>query len=190
MSQAMCPSCGKSKASRRVLDEYRYRESGLDNVVLIGGAVETTCRECSETHIYVPKEGQLLQVIAIALLMKPGHLSGPEMRFLRGAADLTQEDLAERLHVRRASVADRERKAQPRVRAGDEILFRMVIAQAFTEYIGESDNDHLAPQHHHLLRAFSESLLAHVERLWDKAAPRRIRMKRKATTWEPEKVAV
>src|SRR6266487_2548097 len=94
MSRLICPECGKPNASARELTKSHYRESGLDNVWLYGGVTESKCANCGKSSIRIWKEAQLLQVIAKGLLMEPRPLAGPEWRFIRRAAGMSQAQLA------------------------------------------------------------------------------------------------
>ena len=87
--KVMCPNCGRTAAASRELSKYHYKESGLNNVWLSGGVTETKCAECGETFIRIWKEPQLLQLIAMDLLMEPS-LAPPAMilRSLSPTADL------------------------------------------------------------------------------------------------------
>src|SRR5262245_46274185 len=106
----ICPSCGSAKVAVRHPATYRYREAGLDGVTLLGGVTEIECAACRNTYVHVEKEQQLLQVIALVLLVKPGHLTGRELRYLRTEMELSQADLAKALGVRRETIAERESK--------------------------------------------------------------------------------
>src|SRR6266545_2952024 len=90
VNAAICPSCGTPGARVRVLPTYRYRESGIANLWLRGGVTETVCARCKAKHISIEKESQLLQVISVGLLMAARPLTGHEMRFLRGACQMSQ----------------------------------------------------------------------------------------------------
>jgi transcriptional regulator with XRE-family HTH domain len=137
MKKVICPSCGRSDASVRDVPEYLYVESGLEGVRLKGGVTETTCRACGESSLRIEKEWQLLQLIAIGLLAKPGSLTGPEMKFLRGACQLTQDQLAERLLCRRPTISERESKEEPNLSPGDELWLRARMLGAFRHHLAQ-----------------------------------------------------
>jgi hypothetical protein len=144
MSPVTCPNCGKQTASAKELPKYRYRESGLDSVWLTGGVTETVCRSCGNTFIRVWKEPQLLQVIALSLLMAPKSLAGPEWRFLRRACGLTQAQLASLLkYPRRETVAEREAKPNPRLSFPEEVGLRWVLVSSFQRYLAKPGNSSL-----------------------------------------------
>ncbi len=154
--KVVCPNCGRKAAVSRELAEYRYNESGLKNVRLKGGVTETTCSECGETYVRVEKEPQLLQVIALGLLMKPGYLTGPEMKFLRAACEMTQAELAAELRHRRETVSERESKLNPKLTMAEEVLFRLVFLRSFHAYLSREGKNHLTDAHREQLSDFSQ----------------------------------
>lgn len=156
MSLAICPSCGKESASAKELPKYHYRESGLDTVWLTGGVTETSCRSCGETFVRVWKEPQLLQVIALGLLMGSKSLTGPEWRFLRRACGLTQAQLASLLkYPRRETIAEREAKPNPRLSFPEEVGLRWVLVGSFQRYLAKPGNSSLEASQLERLWSFS-----------------------------------
>ena len=160
MSVVTCPGCGCPGANSEPLDRHRYRESGLD-VWLHGGVTRTACPKCGETFVRIEREGQLLQVIAVGLLTKPAALTGPEMRFLRRACELTQRELARRQRIRRETVAERENRKTPTMRLPDRVFFRLIMLHAFQEYLAEGA-DLLADSHKAALTSFANSFVDRV----------------------------
>lgn len=140
MNVVICPGCGRPGAKERVLTSYRYTESGIPNLWLRGGVTETVCGRCKEKYFGIEKEGQLLQTIALGLLMVPWHLSGHEMRFLRGTCQLSQAKLAAILRLRRETIAEREGKTNPRIGFADEVLLRLVFLRHFAQELNEREN--------------------------------------------------
>jgi putative zinc finger/helix-turn-helix YgiT family protein len=90
-----CPECGKALRVRKN-QEYRYRESGLDNVILTGIRV-LACSGCREVFPEIPNIVGLHRAIASHLARKPALLTGPEFRFLRKEMGLKAKDLAKDL---------------------------------------------------------------------------------------------
>lgn len=140
MNPTICPSCGRQTATAVALQRYRYKESGIPNLWLEGGVTETTCSFCKKKHIQINREAQLLQVTALAILEDARPLTGHEMRFLRGAAQMSQSKLAEELRLRRETIAERESKPNPRIAFADEVLFRMVILRGFLARLSDGSN--------------------------------------------------
>jgi len=144
MSRVICPNCGQLTASAREISGYQYRESGLDNVWLVGGVTKTQCTNCAMGSIRITREPQLLQVIALDLLMRPGPRTGPELRFLRRACGLSQAELASLLKSRRReTIAEREGKKTTGLNFAEEIGLRWVLVQAFHDYVTRSGNSAL-----------------------------------------------
>ena len=164
MTISMCSRCGSERITARELQRYRYKQSGLDNVVLYGGVTEIRCGRCRESWTCVEKEWQLLQVIALHLFMKPGHLTGREIRYLRGACDLTQAELAARLDLRRESIAEREAKKDPGLTLAAEFFLRGVLLKAFRDCL-RTEYNHLAKEHRKLLSDLERSFLQMVDRI-------------------------
>jgi len=125
------------------LAEYRYKESGIPNLWLRGGVTETVCTSCKKKHLKIEKESQLLQVVALKLLMDPRPLTGYEMRFLRGACRLSQARVAEVLRHRRETVSERESKVNPGIDFAEEVLLRLVMLTHFNEHLGRDENNFL-----------------------------------------------
>jgi DNA-binding transcriptional regulator YiaG len=153
-----CPSCGGATATARALASYRYRESGIPNLWLEGGVTETVCASCRKRHIRIEKESQLLQVIALRLLMDARPLTGYELRFLRGACSLSQAKLAEALRRRRETVAEREAKAEPGIPFAEEVLIRFVLLGHFNEHLRDRENSFLTKRQRGLLADFTKFL--------------------------------
>ncbi len=182
-----CPGCGSTKTEHKNPRTYRYRESGLNNIVLHGGVTQVVCRGCGEVFSRVEREQQLLQVIALMLLMKPGYLTGPEMRCLRKAAQLSQSNLATRLGVqRRETIAERESKAEPGLDPGAELLLRGVLLRAFSEYVSEKENDHLERVHHKKLESFAKGFLEVIDRIGARGQKKVFEIRQIKNAWEPE----
>lgn len=154
MSDTTCPGCGKRSAAGRAVAEYNYRESGLPNLWLHGGVTEVECSACGEKFIRIEREGQLLQVLAVGLLVVPRPLRGYEMRFLRGACLLSQERLAHEIRRTRGTITVRERQAHPKMDFADEVLLRLVLLQHFSDHLRAGENNLLPPSQRQVLDDF------------------------------------
>lgn len=77
-----CQMCGAKSGVKNERITHRFKESGLDNIILTGVEV-THCESCGETLYDFGNLNALHAVIASVLLQKKNNLSGKEMRFLR-----------------------------------------------------------------------------------------------------------
>lgn len=78
--QQVCRECGGN--ARIVREDYRFTESGLDNVFLRGIEV-VVCAKCKSESPRIPNHDDLMRTVAVALIDKPFELGGDEVRFLR-----------------------------------------------------------------------------------------------------------
>jgi YgiT-type zinc finger domain-containing protein len=74
-----CPKCGQVIESK--IGNYRYKESGLDNVYLRNILVYEC--SCGVSYPSIFRIGRLNELIAETLLEKQTLLSGKEIKFLR-----------------------------------------------------------------------------------------------------------
>jgi len=96
-----CVECGKTLKKGK--GNYKYLESGLDNILLMD-IPNYTCTSCKEQEWEVPCSEELHLMIAFLLVLKPNHLIGKEARFLRKHLGYTAEDWANVLGVKRVAV--------------------------------------------------------------------------------------
>ena len=71
----------------KTADDHRYRESGLENVVLKG--IDIFRCNCGERIVSVPRVLELNALIGENLIRKDSPLAGNEIRFLRKNMGLT-----------------------------------------------------------------------------------------------------
>jgi putative zinc finger/helix-turn-helix YgiT family protein len=91
-----CPSCGfKMKVTR---ENYRYDESGLPDVTLLGLEVRR-CPECGETQAVIPHSEALHRMLARIVAEKPSRLLPDEVRFLRRYLGWSGADFARHMGV-------------------------------------------------------------------------------------------
>lgn len=156
MSRTVCPNCGQLTASASEVPNYRYEESGLGNVWLLSGVTRTECANCGKGSIRITKEPQLLQVIALDLLMRSSPRTGPELRFLRRACGLSQAELAKLLRSpRRETIAEREGKVVTGLNFAEEVGLRWVLLQAFHDHVTKPGNSALEGSHLEKLWSFA-----------------------------------
>lgn len=182
MSQ--CPIC-LGKAVTRYPARYHYLESGLDTIWLEGGGVtEILCEACGERFILVDKEQQLLQLIASDLIMRTTFLTGKEIRFVRRACGLTQDQLREQLHLeRRATIGDWEAQDQPKRPLSSEYALRAVLLESFESVL--SEDNQLPSNQRKKLEGFRARFTEAYSKITAKRPARVVRF-RKDRDWKPE----
>jgi DNA-binding transcriptional regulator YiaG len=72
---------------------YHFLDSGLPNVYLVGVRY-WVCRKCGAQSAEVPAPEPLMNAIGESVVMKPGILTGQEIRFLRKRAGKKAADFA------------------------------------------------------------------------------------------------
>jgi len=181
----MCAACGAEGLRWKEVKKYRYAESGLDDVWLIGGVRQATCGACREVLTHIEAEWQLLQVIAIILLRKQGLLTGPETRFLRKAANLSQDALAVLLGLRgQPTVSERERRDGPVMSYAEDLGFRMLILREFVAHLKHPEKNHLVDEHRAILEHLVQWLyLKTLELKASRATKKTIEFRRSNSEW-------
>jgi len=97
-----CFECGG--AMKKSIGDYRYIESGLDDIVL-GNIIRHKCSKCGEEEVAIPSTDDLHKLIAFILILKPKPLIGKEVKYLRKMLGYTSEKFAEALGVKRVSIS-------------------------------------------------------------------------------------
>jgi DNA-binding transcriptional regulator YiaG len=72
---------------------YHFLDSGLPNVYLIG-VKYWVCGKCGAQSAEIPAPEQLMNVIGESVVMKPGMLTGEEIKFLRKRVGKKAADFA------------------------------------------------------------------------------------------------
>jgi DNA-binding XRE family transcriptional regulator len=184
-----CPKCTKDSVRVHPVEKYQYRESGLDNVLLVGGGVlEYVCQKCAYKGIAVQKEPQLLQVIALDLLLRPALLRGKELRYLRRQCDLTQDQLASKLGVRRGAIIKWEAGKIDDAEHSRQIYLRIVLLREFQRMLSEEGN-YLGVQNNERLKTFEREFVAQSEKIFRKPKLKLITLE-KHTDWGPQRKEV
>ena len=75
-----CTECGTTMKTQR--ENYRYDESGLKEVTLVGIEV-SRCPRCGNYEVSIPHMEDLHRLIARAVIEKTTRLTSEEVRFLR-----------------------------------------------------------------------------------------------------------
>lgn len=114
-----CSNCGKPV--RRVQGNYRFRESGLSNVVLKNIDI-LECGDCGNHDPIVPRPSEMLTVLASAIAKKPCPLDGEEVRFLRKYADMTAETFASYIGADKTTISKWENNQIPIGTISDRLI--------------------------------------------------------------------
>ncbi len=87
-----CYDCGTNMKAH--VENYRYLESGLKNVILKGILV-FRCKECGTEVPEIVAASALHSLIGMRILFKESRLTGDEVRFLRKLVGYSATELAE-----------------------------------------------------------------------------------------------
>lgn len=99
-----CPSCDSKKPMKSEVIVHKFKESGLDNVIL-NGVKQYRCSQCGEVLFDFGDVNQLNRVIADTLLRKKELLTGQEIRFLRTHIGYSSEMFARILGLDKTSLS-------------------------------------------------------------------------------------
>jgi DNA-binding transcriptional regulator YiaG len=83
---------------------YRFRESGLDNVVLKGIEM-IKCPQCGNEDPIIPNLDGLLRTLALAIVTSRLPLTGAEVRYLRKYLGMSGEQFARILHTDKSTLS-------------------------------------------------------------------------------------
>ena len=123
MTDLICPKCGKLQETSR--SDYKYLESGLDNVLICD--IEMVKCSCGEECALIPGILAVHKAIANCLLEKETQLTGKEIRFLRKEMGLKGRDFANLVSIDNATLSRWENgKTKPSVKA--DRLIRVLYA--------------------------------------------------------------
>lgn len=110
------------------MTEYRYMESGLDNVI-IEGIDLLTADDAGKACVSIPNINGLHRAIALGILTKTTGLSGKELRFLRTEMGLTQAELAAIVHREPLAISRWERGEVEAIDSNADTLIRLYAAE-------------------------------------------------------------
>jgi len=120
--------CRKCKGRMtKTADDHRYRESGLENVVLKG--IDIFRCDCGERVISVPRVPELNALIGETLIQKDSPLAGSEIRFLRKNMGLTGKRLSEIMGIDNATISRWESNSQKPAKAHDHFIRLLYITE-------------------------------------------------------------
>lgn len=91
-----CIICDSPTATVEVLPEYDAQVIGM-SVTIRNAALRHHCAACGFEGIEIPDSEDLEKAVALARLLDPAILTGPDIRFLRKACGMTAKRFAEAL---------------------------------------------------------------------------------------------
>ena len=121
-----CRSCGSRSITIRLED--RPLDS-LPSVTLRDLKI-SQCAECGAEAVSIPRIEQLHEVVAKALVKKPGRLSGPEVRYLRKWLGWSGRELARRFDLSPEHVSRIENDHNPIALVADRLLRILVLTRS------------------------------------------------------------
>lgn len=124
-----CPNCGHPDMEVSTTEPYKYTESGLSSITLVGIEVRT-CPKCGERIASIPAIRKLHGLIAKLVVQKPTRLSGEEIRFLRTHLGRNKTDFAKLMGVSREQVSRWESDTSPIGAVADRALRLLVAYEA------------------------------------------------------------
>jgi DNA-binding transcriptional regulator YiaG len=104
------------------MDEYRYTESGLDNVIIEGAHVLVD--DAGEPCVTIPNVNGLHKAIAQGIVHRHSAMIGRELRFLRTEMGMTQAELAALVHREPLAISRWER-GEIEIDSNAETLIRL-----------------------------------------------------------------
>ena len=113
-----CDQCGK--AAHKKVGNYRYKESGLDNVYLENIPVYEC--SCGISYPSIFRLHRLNELIALTLVEKPALLSGNEIKFLRKNLHVPSKLFANKLGVGKTTLSKWENEAQNHSEGFDRLI--------------------------------------------------------------------
>ena len=119
---SQCSDCGSEAVVER--GAWRFRESGLDNVVLKGIEI-IKCPACGNEEPIIPNLDGLLRVIAVAIVTNRLPLTGAEVRYLRKYLEMSGDQFARILHTDKSTLSKWETGAV-NIGSKSDLLIRSV----------------------------------------------------------------
>ena len=124
-----CTNCGAPVVPER--RNYRYKESGLSNVILQGVEV-ADCPKCGNSDVVIPRMAKIHRAIAQALVGSPARLTGEQLRFLRKHLGWSGDQLGSYLHTDRTKISKWENE-EDRIGPATDRLVRLLAASVDNE---------------------------------------------------------
>jgi putative zinc finger/helix-turn-helix YgiT family protein len=123
-NRRVCRECGGN--AEIVRQDYRFTESGLNNVLLRDIEV-VKCAACKSVSPRIPHHDDLMRTIAVALIDKPSELAGEEVRFLRTYLGEKSASFAQMLGIDRSHLSRVENGAMAISRQTDRLVRTLAL---------------------------------------------------------------
>jgi putative transcriptional regulator len=123
----LCPTCESKKPMKAEVITHRFKESGLDHVIL-HGVKQYSCGVCGEVVFEYGNINQLNMLIADTLLRKNGNLTGKEIRFLRTHVGYSGEMFARMIGLKDKTSLSRIETGRSKVSDQVNMAVRFAVA--------------------------------------------------------------
>jgi putative zinc finger/helix-turn-helix YgiT family protein len=143
-----CLCCENKKALKKSKSVYKYKDCGLNNVVLFDITI-MKCENCGEEYLNFGNTNVLHDTIATILLQKHDLLIGKEIRFLRKHLGYSGVMFANLIGFAHETLSRIENGSQ-KVTASFDHLIRFAVANKFS--------DHNYDLHDHILNKKGKKL--------------------------------
>jgi putative zinc finger/helix-turn-helix YgiT family protein len=122
-----CVDCGGPLKATRA--PYRYTDSGLPGVVLLGVEVRR-CSKCGTEEVAIPRVEDLHRLIAQEVIRRPHRLTPGEIKYLRKWLGWSGVDFARHMGTTPETVSRWEQGRVPMSPQADRLLRLMVTTRA------------------------------------------------------------
>jgi putative zinc finger/helix-turn-helix YgiT family protein len=123
--KVVCSNCGTEAV--RTIGVYPFKESGLNNVTLIGvNLIE--CSNCGNVDPIIPDVNDLMRAIAWHIATQRFRLTGEDVRFLRKYLRMTGVGFAELLGVDNTTLSKWENDADVIGTANERLIRSVALA--------------------------------------------------------------
>jgi len=126
-----CVICDNPKALKKKPITMRYKQCGLENVVL-HGVERFRCGHCGEEYINFGDQEQLHALIAGTLISKKGLLNGREVKFLRTYLGYSGAMFAKRVGYTKETLS-RYENGKVEISKTFDILLRALVATSLPD---------------------------------------------------------
>jgi putative zinc finger/helix-turn-helix YgiT family protein len=122
-----CLDCGQALKVTR--GPYRYNDSGLPGVVLLGVEVRR-CQKCGAEEVAIPRIEELHRLMAQAVIRRPHRLLPAEVKYLRKWLGWSGVDFARHMGATPETVSRWEQGRVPMGPQADRLLRLMITTRA------------------------------------------------------------